>query len=289
MVEQMQKVCFEDEELEKLEKSSNEFSFQLCKEILQIVGKTAMMMGKAKKLFESELKNTLEQKQIPENKEYLKEMMDLLVQYQENERRMKDVRATFDEKVPDQVLQKRVERQHLKQSTEECKSSVEPITEITAEDMKKMQEQGKIKALGDLATNYRKPITEMQENIEAFEKTHQKILKKYVALEKAVADVSQNFGSAVQDAFVKACKEDDELDKLNSKHTDMIKLLQDQIQIVEVYGTLLQSQANDLFESDLKKEIVEVQLPDNKEYLKDMSDLLTQVQDQDGQRQLLQN
>lgn len=289
MVEQMQKVCFEDEELEKLEKSSNEFSFQLCKEILQIVGKTAMMMGKAKKLFESELKNTLEQKQIPENKEYLKEMMDLLVQYQENERRMKDVRATFDEKVPDQVLQKRVEREHMKQSTEECKSSVEPITEITAEDMKKMQEQGKIKALGDLATNYRKPITEMQENIEAFEKTHQKILKKYVALEKAVADVSQNFGSAVQDAFVKACKEDDELDKLNSKHTDMIKLLQDQIQIVEVYGTLLQSQANDLFESDLKKEIVEVQLPDNKEYLKDMSDLLTQVQDQDGQRQSLQN
>lgn len=90
--ERVKKACENEEELDKLEAASKEFSFQLCKEILQIVGKTAMLMAKAGKLFESELKTDIEEVQIPRNKEYLKDMMAVLIQYQENERRMKACR-----------------------------------------------------------------------------------------------------------------------------------------------------------------------------------------------------
>ena len=82
----------------------------VCKQILQIVGKTAMLMAKAGKLFESELKTNIDEVQIPRNKEYLKDMMAVLIQYQENERRMKACRDQFNNEVIDLFLNQRSNR-----------------------------------------------------------------------------------------------------------------------------------------------------------------------------------
>jgi hypothetical protein len=47
-----------------------------------------MLRGKSRVLFESSLKRDIEDNQIPMNTQYLKDMMVVLVQYQENEKRI---------------------------------------------------------------------------------------------------------------------------------------------------------------------------------------------------------
>lgn len=87
---------------------AKEFSFDLCKQIIQIVAKTGMLIGKANLLFESQLKKDLEEIQIPRNKQYLHDMMSVLINYQENEKRMLKCRDEFDKQIS----------HHLKEKTE---------------------------------------------------------------------------------------------------------------------------------------------------------------------------
>lgn len=168
-----------------------------------------MLMAKAGKLFESELKTDIEEVQIPRNKEYLKDMMAVLIQYQENERRMKACRDQFNNEVIELFLNQRSNR--TKQSADNDHVQKPELTETVFQEK---QDEGHIECLGQLEIKYEQPVKEMVDELTKCQENHRKVLEKYADHEQAVASVGGNWSAMIKEGIKKACKNDEEFEKL---------------------------------------------------------------------------